>query len=159
MCLHGSLEINIPVLLRGHSTLEFVISAGTVQQEPSALLFPSMFLTIFTQAVALFTVSWAAPWQYCLFSSKTWPHQIKSQAHNWIVMVFGACAAPLCDKAALCKAWVPPHRAFKPQSSMKTKPYTLWGELILGQLCKGILFFFSGLLVLIQLPWNFLALT
>lgn len=35
MCLHGSLEINIPVLLRGHSTLEFVISAGTVQQEHS----------------------------------------------------------------------------------------------------------------------------
>lgn len=61
MCLHGSLEINIPVLLRGHSALEFVISAGTVQQEPSALLFPSVFLTIFTQAVALFSVSWAAP--------------------------------------------------------------------------------------------------
>lgn len=28
MCLHGSLEINIPVLLRGHSALEFIISAA-----------------------------------------------------------------------------------------------------------------------------------
>lgn len=108
MCLHCSLEINIPVLLRWHSVLKFVINAGTVQQWHSARLFPSVFLTIFGQAVVLFNSSWAAPWQYCSFSRKAWLHQTKSQAHKWIVRVFGALAALLGDKAALCKGWVPP---------------------------------------------------
>lgn len=98
MCLHCSLEVNIPTLLRRHSVLKFVITAGNVWQRHSAGLAPSVFLTIFAQAVVLFNLSWAAPWQ---FSRKAWPHQTKSEAHEWIVMVFGALAALLGDKTAL----------------------------------------------------------
>lgn len=42
--------------------------------------------------------------------------------------------------------------AFKPQSSVKTKPYTLWGELIFEELCNGILFFLGS-----WFPSNFLG--
>lgn len=108
MCLHGSLEINIPVLLRGHSTLEFVITAGTVQQEHSALLFPSVFLTIFTQAVSLFNVSWAAPWQYCTFFQQGMATSNHRHTNGSLWSLEHMQPYFVTKQLFDCKAWVPP---------------------------------------------------
>lgn len=127
MCLHCSLEINIPALLRWHSVLEFVINAGTVQQWHSSWLFASVFLTIFAQAVVLFHLNWAAPWQYCAFCRKAWPRQTKSLAHKWIVTVglWGTCSSTWWQSSSLTVKVECHHYktnvAFKPQSPVEAK--------------------------------------